>query len=126
MPREYSRKLRLNSQFQQELAVLIRDELGDPRVAGITVTSVDVAPDLRNATVRVSLIGPDAQLEEAVKGLTHAAGHLRRSLGNRLKLRLTPQLRFVADTALREGDRISSLIRNAVSDDRKHSRERGE
>ena len=126
MPREFSRKLRLNAQFQQELALLIRSELGDPRVQGVTVTAVDVAPDLRNATVRISLLGADAQLDEAVKGLAHAAGLLRRRLGNRLKLRLTPQLRFVADTALREGDHVGNLIRSAVADDAQHAKQRDE
>lgn len=126
MPREYSRKLRLNTQFQQELAVLIRDELGDPRVVGVTVTAVDVAPDLRNATVRVSLLGADERLKEALQGLSHAAGRLRHGLGDRLKLRFVPQLRFVADTALREGDRVGGLINKAVAADEKHARERGE
>jgi ribosome-binding factor A len=121
MPREFARKLRLNAQFQQELALLIRNGLGDPRVAGVTVTAVDVAPDLRNATVRVSLLGTDEQLKQALDGLTHAAGHLRRALGSRLQLRLVPQLRFVADTALREGDRIGALIKAAVADDERHA-----
>jgi ribosome-binding factor A len=121
MPREYPRKLRLNAQFQEELATLIRDELRDPRVAGVTVTAVDVAPDLRNATVRVSMLGADAQLSLAVEGLTHAAGKLRHALGRRLQLRLVPQLRFIADTALREGDRIGALIKAAVADDQQHA-----
>jgi len=125
VPREYSRKARLNPQFQQELAVLIRDELRDPRVVGVTVTSVDVAPDLRNATVRVSLLGADDKLQDALKGLRHAAGRLRHLLGKRLQLRFLPQLRFLADTALREGDRVGNLIRDAVADDEKHVRERG-
>lgn len=124
MPREYPRKLRLNAQFQQELAVLIRDGLSDPRVAGVTVTAVDVAPDLRNATVRVSLLGADDKLKDAVSGLSHAAGKLRHDLGHRLKLRFVPQLRFVADTALREGDRVGNLIRSAVADDVEHARNR--
>lgn len=124
MPREYPRKLRLNVQFQQELALLIRNDLGDPRVKGVTVTGVDVAPDLRNATVKVSLLGSDDLLNDALKGLTHAAGHLRHVLGLRLKLRYLPQLRFVADRALREGDRVGNLIRDVMADDEKHARER--
>ena len=124
MPREYARKLRLNVQFQQELAELIREDLRDPRVMGVTVTDVDVAPDLRNATVRVSLLGSDVQLAAAVEGLTHAAGHLRYRLGKRLKLRFLPQLRFVADTALREGDRVGNLIRGVIADDEKHAKQR--
>lgn len=122
--KEYPRKFRINTQVQQELAVLIRDKLSDPRIQGITVTSADVAPDLRNAKVTVSLLGSDEQLKEAVQALNHAAGKLRHELGLRLKLRLVPALRFVPDIALREGDRISDLIRNAISEDKRRERDR--
>lgn len=115
--RDYPRKLRLNAQLQAELAALIRDELSDPRVAGITVTGVDVSPDLRNARVLVSLLGDDEQLKAAIKGLAHAAGKLRHELGERLRLRYVPHLHFTADAALREGDRISALIKSAVRGD---------
>ncbi|SFF34040.1 ribosome-binding factor A [Fontimonas thermophila] len=115
--REYPRKLRLNAQLQAELAVLIRDELSDPRVAGVTVTAVDVSPDLRNARVSVSLLGDDARLAEAVEGLNHAAGRLRHGLGRRLSLRYIPQLQFLADVGMRDGDRLHALIRDAVRRD---------
>jgi ribosome-binding factor A len=115
--REYPRKLRINTQLQSELAALIRGELSDPRVVGVTITKVDVSPDLRNARVSVSLLGSDEQLGDALKGLNRATGKLRHELGERLQLRHVPQLHFAADTALREGDRISALIRSAVRSD---------
>ena len=121
--KEYPRKLRINTQLQGELAALIRDELSDPRVVGITVTGVDVSPDLRNARVTVSLLGDDQRLKEALKGLAHASGKLRHELGERLSLRYVPHLHFTADVALREGDRISALIRDAVRSDDKNSGE---
>lgn len=118
--KEYPRKVRVGTQLQAELAVLIRDQLADPRVRGVTVTSVTVAADLRNARVSVSLLGDDQQLKEAVKGLNHAAGKLRHELGERLSLRSVPALHFSPDLALREGDRISALIRNAIADDERN------
>lgn len=118
--REYPRKLRVGTQLQAELATLIR-VLSDPRVQGVTVTGVDVAPDLRNARVSVSLLGDDQRLRDAVKGLNHASGKLRHELGVRLRLRSIPALHFSPDIALREGDRISALIRSAVADDQRHS-----
>jgi ribosome-binding factor A len=124
VPREYPRKLRVNNQLQADLAQLIRVELSDPRVAGVTVTGVDVTPDMREAKVTVSLIGSDEQLKEAVAGLNHAAGKLRHGLGQRVRLRIVPSLRFVPDTALREGDRVSGLIREAVAADRRHAEDR--
>jgi ribosome-binding factor A len=117
MPKEYPRAARLAPQLQRELTELIRDELTDPRIGQITVTHVDCSPDLRNAKVSVSSFGDDEQLRISVKVLEGAAMRLRRSLGSRLKMRYTPQLRFVADMALREGDRISGLIRAATARD---------
>ena len=96
MPKEYPRKLRVNVQLQRELTELIRDELRDPRVTGTTVMSVDVAPDLRNANVRVSRLPPGADIREAAAALNHASGRLRHELKRRLRLRHIPELRFVA------------------------------
>jgi ribosome-binding factor A len=124
VPREFSRTLRLNAQLQKELSELIRDELTDPRVAKVSVTQVDVSPDLRNARVSVSLLGEDAQLQAAVKALNGAAARVRHGLGKRLRLRQVPNPHFVADTALREGDRIGALIRQATAEDRAAEGER--
>jgi len=126
VPKEYPRKLRVNNQLQAELARLIRTELSDPRVAGVTVTGVDVTPDMREARVTVSLLGSDEQLKEAVGGLNHAAGKLRHGLADCMRLRTVPSLRFVPDIALREGDRVSGLIRNAVAEDLRHAEDRDE
>lgn len=117
MPKEFARTSRINQQLQDVLSGLIRD-LRDPRIGSITVTDVDVAPDMRSAKVRVSHFGDDATLAEAVKGLNHARGFLRRALGRELALRFVPELRFEADRALREGDRINALIRQARATDR--------
>lgn len=118
MPKEFSRTLRLNAQLQRELSTLIRDELTDPRVTRVSVTQVSVAPDMRNARISISLLGSDAELAAAVKALNGAASLLRRGLGKALQLRYVPALSFVADTALREGDRIGALIREATANDR--------
>ena len=115
--REFPRKLRINTQLQAELATLVRESLSDPRVAGVTLTSVDVSPDLRNARVLVSLLGDDKELAAAVSGLNRAAGKLRSELSRRLKLRRVPELRFVPDTELRQAERVTALIRDAVRRD---------
>lgn len=122
--REYPRKLRINTQLQAELSTLIRDVLADPRVAGVTVTEVDITQDLRNARVTVSSLGSDVELAEAVKGLNRAAGKLRHELGKRLTLRIVPQLYFAQDRVLRDGDRISAMIRDAVTQDAEHESRR--
>ncbi|MGQ0621606.1 MAG: 30S ribosome-binding factor RbfA [Panacagrimonas sp.] len=124
--REFPRKLRLNTQMQRELADLIDYELTDPRVAGVSITNVDVAPDLRNATILVSSLDSDDELLDAVKALNGAAGRLRKGVGSRLKLRQVPQLHFRADMQLREATRITQLIHTAVDEDARVARDRDE
>ena len=118
MPREYSRTLRINTQLQRELAEVIREELTDPRIGSVTITEVKVAPDVRNARILVSMLESDETLAAAVKALNGAGGRLRHLLADRLHIRHVPALHFVADVALREGDRIGSLIRIAIERDR--------
>jgi ribosome-binding factor A len=118
MPKEFSRTLRLNTQLQRELSTLIRNELTDPRVRQVSITDVSISPDMRNARISVSQLGSDAELVKAVKALNGAAVLLRRRLGKTLKLRYMPALSFAADVALREGDRIGVLIREATASDR--------
>lgn len=117
MPREYSRTLRINSQLQRELSELIRTELTDPRIGGLTITDVVVAQDVRNAKVSVSQLGTDEELKQAVKALNGAAGRLRHLLVDRLRIRHVPTLHFSADMALRDADRVGGLIRAAIASD---------
>lgn len=120
MPKEYSRTLRVNTQLQRELYEVIRNELTDPRIGNVTITQVTVSPDVRNARVSVSMLENDQALAQCVKALNGANGRLRHLLADRLHIRHVPQLHFVADIALREGDRIGGLIRAAIDHDRQN------
>ncbi|MCC2657242.1 MAG: rbfA [Panacagrimonas sp.] len=122
--KEYPRKLRINTQLQREVAALVVETLTDPRVAGVSITQVDVSPDLRNATVLVSSLGTDEELAASVKALAGAVPLLRKGLGSRLRMRYVPQLHFRADTQVRQADRLNRLIRDAVAADESHTRER--
>ena len=122
--KEYPRKLRINTQLQREVAALVVETLTDPRVAGVSITQVDVSPDLRNATVLVSSLGTDEELAASVKALAGAVPLLRKGLGSRLRMRYVPQLHFRADTQVRQADRLNRLIRDAVASDESHTRER--
>jgi ribosome-binding factor A len=122
--KDYPRAARLNTQLQHELSDLLRSGiLRDPRLhdAVLTVTAVEVSHDLSAALVLVSWLGNDEGLAACVKILNHAAGKLRHELGERLRMRYVPVLRFAPDRALREGDRISALIRDAVAKDASHA-----
>ncbi len=107
------RPQKLGDLIQRELSDLVARELRDPRVAMITITSVDVSPDLSHAKVFFTLLEPE-KLEETTRGLQRSAGFLRSQLARRIKLYTTPELRFVFDESVERGDRLSRLIDAAV------------
>ncbi|WP_303903808.1 30S ribosome-binding factor RbfA [Thiohalomonas denitrificans] len=118
MAKEYSRARRVGEQMQRDLAELIQRELNDPRVGFVTISGVEVSRDLEHAKVFVSLLDQQGDAEQSLQALTHAAGFLRRELGRRMSTRTVPRLRFVLDTSIQEGSRLSSLIDEAVRRDR--------
>jgi ribosome-binding factor A len=95
--------------IQRELSDLLRRELRDPRVGMVTITAVDVSPDLSHAKVFFTTLSRE-HIEEASEGLGRAAGFLRSQLARRVKLYTTPELRFVYDESVERGDRLSRLI----------------
>ena len=103
------RRGRINDEMQKELAMAIR-EVKDPRVseAFISITSVDVTPDLKYAKIYYSAMMGDPK--EVAKGLKSSAGYLRRQLAQRMNLRMTPELSFYADHSIEHGAHISKLL----------------
>ncbi len=99
--------------IQRELADLLRHEVRDPRVGMVTLTSVDVAPDLSHAKVFFTLLDKDKQ-GDTTKALQRAAGFLRSQLSHRMTMYSTPELRFVYDESVERGDRLSQLIDSVV------------
>lgn len=118
--RDFHRSDRVGDQIQRELAELIRLEVKDPRVGMITLADVEVSRDLAHAKVFFTQLGGEEKGLEAQQGLNHAAGFLRRALGQRMRLRSVPQLRFVYDDTPERGARMSSLIDQALAEDRAH------
>jgi ribosome-binding factor A len=115
------RTRRVGEQIRRELAELIRDELRDPRLALISMTSVEVSRDIAYARIYVTLMGDPAERNERVAELNRAAPLLRRDLGRRMRLRVIPKLEFRYDEVVEQGARLSALIDAAVaSDTRRH------
>lgn len=115
-----TRSRRVGEQMQRELALLIQQELKDPRLGMITVSGVEVTRDFAHAKVFVTVLSDDtAQVEKSLEGLRHAAGFLRRELGRRMQLRTIPELHFAHDTSVERGTRLSALIDQAVAADGK-------
>lgn len=118
MPKDYARTDRIAEQIQREIAEILRLEIRDPRIAGITITGVEVTRDYAHAKVfYTTLQGSSKTLQ---LGLERAAGFLRSQLSQRMKLRTIPQLHFVYDTSIERGAHLSQLIDQAISNDHKH------
>lgn len=103
---------RLNELFRRELSRLVRGGLKDPRVSDVVVTGVRTSGDLSWATVYVRS-EPPTPVEEAIEGLEHASGFIRRELGRTLHLRKVPEFRFEADETLERAERIERLLEEA-------------
>jgi len=121
MPREFPRARRIGEQIQRELAELTRDMLGDPRVAGITITGVDCSRDLSHARVWFSMLAEDPGAHQAArKALDGAAGALRFALRERVRMRSVPMLSFHFDDSLARGAHLTALIDKAMAEDKAH------
>jgi ribosome-binding factor A len=107
------RPQRLGDLIQREVSDLIRLEVRDPRVGMITITSVDVSPDITHAKIFFTMLEKD-KLPETLAGLSRSAGFLRAQLAKRIKMYTTPELRFVYDESVERGDHLSRLIDAAL------------
>lgn len=113
MPR-YRRTDRINELLREEVTLLVRNEVRDPRVGVVTVTAVETSPELDHAKVYVTMLGDDEEREDAMAGLQSAAPFIRSQLGKRLRMRRVPELHFTLDRVLDEAMRIEALLREAL------------
>jgi len=98
---------------------MVRDEVKDPRVGRVTITAVDVSPDLSHAKVFITDLAGHEHAQESVRALQRTAGFLRTELAHRMKLYSVPQLHFAYDDSIESGIRLSKLIDDAVASDHK-------
>jgi ribosome-binding factor A len=117
--RHSQRAQRVGEQIQRELAQMLRDEVKDPRVGRVTITAVDVSPDLSHAKVFVTHLAGREHADEAVRALSRTVGFLRTELSHRMQLYSVPQLHFAYDDSIESGMRLSQLIDEAVAADHK-------
>ena len=113
--KSFSRKDRVSEQIRRELAELIRTELKDPRVGMISITDVEVTADYAHAKVFFSTLAGSESLPDVMTGLQKASGFLRRELGKRISIHMTPQLHFVFDQSLERGADMDQLIKEALT-----------
>jgi ribosome-binding factor A len=103
---------RVAQEIQAAIANLVtRGMLRDPRIGFITITGVKVSPDLRVAKIFYSTLGTDAERAATQEGLEAAKGFVRREVTAVVKLRVSPEIYFVFDSSVSEGDKIDRLLR---------------
>jgi ribosome-binding factor A len=101
---------RLGEEIREGVAEILAGGLKDPRIGFVTVTRVSLTPDLRTARVHVGVLGDASQRDKTMAGLRQAAGFVRRGLGQRLRVRHTPELLFEYDAGLDATDRVARLL----------------
>ena len=117
MPREFTRSERVSDAVQKELAILIRENIRDPRVGMVSVTEVSVSRDLAVANIYITFVDErtQEQVDKGLQALNGASGFLRKLLASSLSLRATPKLKFFFDESSHRGQRLEALIDFAVS-----------
>jgi len=97
--------------IKEELSRLLEREVKDPQIGFVTLTDVEVSPDLHQARVYFSVLGDEEAMQESRSALERAKGFLRRELSQRLTIRYVPELHFVLDRSIERGQRIANLLR---------------
>lgn len=107
---------RVKHQLQKEISFILQKELSDPRLEFVSITEVDVSPDLRNAKVYFSMLAEMHPVGEIEKVLTGARGRIRKFVGSRMRLRYTPELTFIYDDAIDSSFKIDAALKE-ISDE---------
>ncbi len=110
------RKDRLGDQIKDEISRILLYEMSDPRMGFVTVTGVELSGDLRNATVKLSVLGDEKTQAVTMSVLARARGYLQRELGNRINARHTPAISFQLDDSVKKSVHLSKVIREAMED----------
>ena len=106
-----SRRVQKAAQAVREVvSMAILTEINDPRVEGVTVTRVEVTPDMRQARVHVSIMGNETKQRLCMQGLKSAAGFLQSKVANRIDTRYTPKLEFVLDMGVKKSIEMAEIL----------------
>jgi ribosome-binding factor A len=105
-----SRPDRVADQIRSELAMLLAREVRDPGIGFVTLTRVQLSPDLQVARVMYTVLGDDKSRAASARALDRAVPFLRRQIGTRLRLKRTPELKFIYDDSIAGQDRIEQIL----------------
>ncbi|MDI3280489.1 MAG: 30S ribosome-binding factor RbfA [Bacillota bacterium] len=101
---------RLKDQLKVEISDILHKETKDPRIGFVSITDVEVSKDLRHVKVYVSILGDEEEKATTMAGLAQATGFIRTELGQRIRLRYTPEITFKLDRSLERGARVVELL----------------
>lgn len=103
---------KVSSLIKREISMMLMQDIKDDRVGAgmVSITEVEVSGDLQHAKVFVSIYGSEEARTETMEGLRASQGFVRRTLGQRVRLRRSPHISFIEDRSLEEGDRMIHLI----------------
>ena len=105
-----SRAERVAERIKQDVSDIIREKVSDPRVGFVSVTGVDLSPDLKNACIYLSIMGDEQKKKETMEAFSSAKGFIRSQLAVLLNLRVTPAISFLRDDSIERGSRILGII----------------
>lgn len=121
------RTLQVAERIRELIAMLlVRGEISDPRIKNVTIHSVKVTPDLQLAKVYFSVLGEEAEKNDALQAFSKAAGFIRNQVGKSLQLRYTPELHFYIDDSIEHSIRISALFNKIHEDEAAKMRHDGD
>lgn len=108
------RALKAAEAIREVVSMAILTEIKDPRVRDVTVTYVEVSPDLRYAKVHVSVMGDEARQNLSLRGLRHAAGFLQSKVARRIETRYTPKLEFLLDQGVKRSIEVARILHEVL------------
>lgn len=111
------RLLKAASAIREVVSMAILAEIKDPRVQNVTVTSVEVLPDMKQAKVNVSIMGDEKTQRLALHGLQSSAGFLQKRISEKIETRYTPRLEFVLDPGVKNALKIAGILKQVLPQD---------
>lgn len=107
---QFKRKDRVGDQIKKEVSQIIQRELKDPGIGFVTITDVELTPDLKNARIFYSVLGDEQKRQSSDQALQRAVFFIQHEIGRKMRLKYTPKIKFVYDHSLEKGARIEKAL----------------
>jgi len=114
MPSNSRRIRKAAAAIREVVSMAVLADLKDPRITNVTVTYVEVSPDMKKATIHVSVMGDNATQQLSMHGLRSSAGYLQQKIARRLDTRYTPRLEFMLDMGVKKSIEITQLLQEVL------------